>query len=268
MNILEQIIAERWGDVAEVKRAVPLEGLLERAQDRVHHSLVERMRSAGTRIVAEVKKASPSAGLLRPDYDPAAMAAMYEVAGAIGVSVLTEPRHFLGSGAHLEQVRQAVDLPVLRKDFMCDPYQVAEAAAWGADVVLLIVAALDQHTLHTLHAAARSFGLDVLAEAHDEREVDAALGLEDALVGVNSRNLKTLETDLATARALAGAIPAGRCSVAESGIRTRADVESLEALGYNGFLVGEAIVGAEDPAATLAALLGGAAAGRRSDDAG
>ena len=167
VDILEQIMNERREAVAETQKAVPVEALRERAADRVHHCLVDALNGAGTAIVAEVKKASPSAGMLRPDYDPGAMAAIYEANGACGISVLTEPKHFLGSAAHLEAVRSAVSLPVLRKDFMCDPYQVAEAAAWGADVILLIVAALDDDLMWTLYEAARELGLDVLVESHN-----------------------------------------------------------------------------------------------------
>ena len=255
MDILDSIMAERRADVEVARRAVPVELLKEQASGRSYHSLIERVK-AGPCIIAETKKASPSAGLLQPDYDPAAIARAYEDAGAGGISVLTEPRHFLGDASHLRAVRATVDLPVLRKDFLCDVYQVYEAAAWGADVILLIVAALDSSTLHELHAAATELGLDVLAEAHTAAEVDIALGLEGAIVGVNSRNLKTLKTDLAVARELAARIPSECASIAESGIRTRADIEGLAALGYGGFLIGESLVGSADPGAKLRELLG------------
>jgi len=247
---------ERRAAVADAQQAVPVGALRERAVGRVHHSLVEALGGTGTSIVAEVKKASPSAGLLRPDYDPGAMAAIYEANGACGISVLTEPKHFLGRAAHLEAVRAAVSLPVLRKDFMCDPYQVLEAAAWGADVVLLIVAALDDGLMRELYDTARELGLDVLAESHNEAELERALALEDAVVGVNSRNLKTLKTDLAVAHAVSGQIPGDRLSLAESGIKTREDIEGLTGVGYSGFLIGESIVGHEDPGAKLRELLG------------
>jgi indole-3-glycerol phosphate synthase len=256
LDILEQIMGERRVAVVEAQKVVPVEALRERAAGRVHHSLVDALGGAGTSIVAEVKKASPSAGLLRPDYDPGAMAATYEANGACGISVLTEPKHFLGSAAHLEAVRATVSLPVLRKDFMCDPYQVFEAAAWGADVILLIVAALDDGLMRELYDTARELGLDVLAESHNEEELDRALALEDAIVGVNSRNLKTLKTDLAVAHAMSGKIPADRLSLAESGIKTRQDIERLTGAGYSGFLIGESIVGHEDPGAKLRELLG------------
>ncbi len=249
-------MGERRAAVEEAQKSVPMEALRERAADRVHHSLVESLGSAETSIVAEVKKASPSAGLLRPDYDAGAVAAVYEANGACGISVLTEPKHFLGSAAHLEAVRAAVSLPVLRKDFMCDPYQVFEAAAWGADVILVIAAALDDGLMRNLYDTARELGLDVLAESHSGEELERALALEDAIVGVNSRNLKTLKTDLGVARGLSDRIPADRLSVAESGIKTRADIEGLSGAGYSGFLIGESIVGQEDPGAKLRELLG------------
>jgi indole-3-glycerol phosphate synthase len=257
MNVLESIMAERLADAREARRGQPLEELKRRSAARTHHSLADSLGAGGgSRIIAEVKRASPSAGILCPGYRPEAIAACYEKAGAAGVSVLTEPRHFQGRLEHLEAVREAVALPVLRKDFTGDVYQVWEAAAWGADVVLLIVAALDRGTLEELYATAVGCGLDVLVETHTREELEAALALDRAIVGVNSRNLKTLKTDLGAARELARHIPANRLSVAESGIRERADIEELEALGYSGFLVGETLMRAEDPAAALQRLMG------------
>lgn len=256
MNILQQIVAERRADVETTRRETPLEALREQASVRVHHSLAARLRKrGGTHIIAETKKASPSAGVLRPDYRPADIARLYDKAGACGVSVLTEPRHFLGSGDDLKQVRAVTDLPILRKEFIGDGYQIAEAAAWGADVVLLIAAALAESELRDLHACACEYGLEVLVESHTAEELDLALTLPDAIIGVNSRNLKTLKTNLAVVRVLANEIPADRVSIAESGIRTRADIDSLEQLGYNGFLIGESILSANNPAAKLWELL-------------
>jgi indole-3-glycerol phosphate synthase len=257
MDLLESIMAERKADVEAARGSVPLEQLLEEAQDRTHHSLSEALLSrSGACIVAEMKRASPSAGLLREDYDPAALARTYARAGASAVSVLTEPRHFLGAERHLRQAREAVALPILRKDFICEPYQVAEAAAWGADVVLLIAAALSQPLLWALHEQALALGLDVLAETHSADEVDLVLGLDRAIIGVNSRNLRTLKTDLSVARRLAERIPPGRLAIAESGISDRAEVVELAGAGYDGFLIGEAIVGGQDPGGALAELLG------------
>ena len=256
-DILQRIMDERRADVADARGRVPVEALRERAAGRVHRSLVERLgRGAGTRVIAEMKKASPSAGVLREDYRPAEIATAYAAAGAAGLSVLTEPRHFLGSGDHLCAVRAVTDLPILRKDFICDPYQVHEAAAWGADVVLLIAAVLDDGLMRGLYDAAVGLGLEVLAEAHTREELERAAALEGAILGVNSRDLKTLKTDLATAQSLAEHLPAGRPTIAESGIRTRADIERLKSAGYGGFLVGESLLGAPEPGKRLAELLG------------
>jgi indole-3-glycerol phosphate synthase len=256
MNLLAAIMAERKADVQTAKNVVAEAALRELARGRVHHSLVARLRGTpGTRVIAEVKKASPSAGVLRADYRPAELARGYERAGAVGVSVLTAPRHFQGSAQHLREVRRAVELPLLRKDFMCDPYQIAEAAAWGADVVLLIVAALEPALLRALYEAALAFGLEVLAEAHTEDELRTALDLNEAIVGINSRDLKTLKTDLAVAARLVENVPDGRPAIAESGIASRVEIERLEAAGFDGFLIGEALLRHADPAAKLREFL-------------
>ena len=208
MNILESIVEERRRDVDRAREKTSEAMLRARAAARTHHGLRERLGAGDCpHVIAEMKQASPSAGLLRKDYDPAAIAARYEAAGACGISVLTEPRHFLGSADHLVAARGACALPILRKDFLCDPYQVLEAAAWGADVVLVILAALTPGQADALYHAARENGLDVLAEAHTAREVEAALAWDEAIVGVNSRDLKTLKTDLRTARELAPPTP-------------------------------------------------------------
>ncbi|MDI6774175.1 MAG: indole-3-glycerol phosphate synthase TrpC [Verrucomicrobiota bacterium] len=257
MDVLRAIMAQRKADAAAARRAAPLVELEKEAKKRRRHSLVERLNAAtGTCVIAETKKASPSAGLLRARYRPGEIARGYEKAGAVGISVLTEPRHFLGSEQHLREVRKAVDLPVLRKDFLCDPYQVAEAAAWGADVVLLIAAALSRRRLWELYEAARGYGMEVLVEARAAKELKLALALPDVIVGVNNRNLKTLKTDLAVAEKLADLVPKGRLAIAESGIKTRADITELEDLGYRGFLIGEALMRCPDPAAKLRALIG------------
>lgn len=256
MNILEQIMEERRTAVAVAQAQIPESVLAPAAARRVHHSLKERLnvRDGHTCIVAEMKKASPSAGVLRADYDPAAMARSYEANGAVGLSVLTEPLHFLGSEEHLRAARAATPLPLLRKDFIGDVYQVIEAAAWGADVILLIAAALPDELMRRLYERALTLGLEVLAEVHTLTELKRVLPLEEAMIGVNSRDLKTLRTDLATAHLLASKIPSGRLSIAESGISSRAEIEALEAAGYNGFLIGEALVRQGDPGAGLAAL--------------
>lgn len=256
MNILDRIMAERREAVSEARRRVPLAFLRERAAGRRPPGFRAALRTGpGTRIIAEMKKASPSAGVLRPDYDPVGLGRAYEAAGAAALSVLTEPLHFLGSGEHLQAVRAAVQLPILRKDFVCDAYQIWEAAAWGADAVLLIAAALDPRAMRDLYDEAMAAGIEVLAEAHNEDEVAAVLELPEAAVGVNSRDLKTLKTDLAVARRLAAIIPASRIRIAESGIRTRADILALEAVGYDAFLVGESLLRDADSAAPLRRLM-------------
>jgi len=257
VNILHRIMAERREAVAAARREIPEERLREAAAGRVHHSLAAVLAAGGaTHIVAEMKQASPSAGRLRAAYDPAAIAAGYAAAGAAGLSVLTEPNHFLGSAEHLRAARAATDLPILRKDFLCDPYQVLEAAAWGADVVLLIVAALDDARMRDLYAAALAEGLEVLVEAHTAAELERALALETAIPGVNSRNLQTLNTDLSVAAELARHLPRNRPAIGESGIRDRSDITRLEALGYRGFLVGETLMRGAAPAEELRRLRG------------
>ncbi len=258
MNILECIMAERRTAVRAAQAQVPAASLRAAAAGRVYHRLKPRLRDRGgqTCVVAEMKKASPSAGLLRPDYDPAAIARSYTAAGAAGLSVLTEPLHFLGSEAHLRAARAATDRPVLRKDFMVDAYQVTEAAAWGADVILLIAAGLPDGLMRTLYEQALALGLEVLAEVHTHEELERVLPLGEAIIGVNSRNLKTLKTDLATAHALVAEIPPGRLSMAESGISCRDEILALETAGYDGFLIGESLLRHSDPGAALAALCG------------
>lgn len=254
MNLLQQIVRERLADVAAA--TVPLSELKAMASGRLHHSLIEAIRTnAGISIIAETKKASPSADVIAPDYHPHRIASIYAANGATGVSVLTEPHYFQGEAAHLQAVRAAVNLPVLRKDFIADPYQIAEAAAWGADVVLLIVAALTMDQLRRLYEISGEFGLEVLAEAHTAAEVEAALRLETAMIGVNSRDLKTFKTDLQVAIDLAAMIPDDRISIAESGIRNAADIRTLSAVGYGGFLIGESLMRASDPGAVLRELI-------------
>lgn len=257
MDVLSQIMRERQAAVREAKRLVPLRDLIEEAEQRVHRSLVDRLRLApAPRIVAEVKKASPSAGLLRPVYAPARIARAYAGAGAVGISVLTEPLHFLGGEKDLRAVRRAVTLPILRKDFICDPYQLAEAAAWGADVVLLIVAALDRRLCEILYKESCELDLEVVVEVHTREELKVALACETAIIGVNSRNLKTLKTDLATARELVESIPEDRLCIAESGIKTHEDIAGLQTAGYDGFLIGESLLRQRSPGGALRKLVG------------
>jgi indole-3-glycerol phosphate synthase len=212
----------------------------------------------GPALVAEVKRRSPSRGEIRADLDPAALAAAYAAGGAAAVSVLTEPRHFGGSPEDLLAVRAAVDLPVLRKDFVTTPYQVWEARAWGADAVLLIVAALDKAALARLLEETAAAGMDALVEVHTRAEAAAAAAAGARLVGVNARDLATLELDHGRFAAVRGALPAGAVLVAESGIRTRADVLAAATAGADAVLVGEHLVRAQDPMRAVRDLLDGA----------
>ncbi|MEI6704967.1 MAG: indole-3-glycerol phosphate synthase TrpC, partial [Deltaproteobacteria bacterium] len=202
-----------------------------------------------------VKKASPSAGMICKDYDPGATAQLYEKGGAIAVSVLTEPHRFLGNTEHMVAVRKTVSLPILRKDFICDPYQIYEARAAGADAILLIAAMLNLEQLREFHAVAKEINLDVLLEVHDETEMDTALQTDCTLIGVNNRNLRTFVTDLGTTARLARMIPADHLLVAESGINSRADIVRLKADGAKVFLIGESMIREEDIGAKLQELL-------------
>ena len=209
------------------------------------------MAAGEAAVIAEIKKASPSKGVIREDFDPVAIAEAYQRGGAACLSVLTDRDFFQGHEDYLSAAREACDLPVIRKDFIVDPYQVVEARAIGADCILLIVAALDDATLAELDAAARELGMDVLVEVHDRTELERALRLELDLVGINNRNLRTFETRLETTLDLLDAVPPGCLVVTESGIHGRADVARMRASGVHAFLVGEAFMRAEDPGAEL-----------------
>ena len=257
-DLLAAIVAATRTRVADAQRREPLPAVEARAAHRQPRgdAFAAALKRAGeANVIAECKRRSPSRGVLRAAYDPVAIARSYEAAGAAALSVLTEPMFFDGSLAHLEAVRDAVALPLLRKDFIVDSYQIAEAAAAGADAILLIVAALDAATLETLMQDARRRGLAVLVEVHTDAELDVALTAGAALVGINNRNLRTLTVDVGLSERLAARLPSAVTAVSESGLRTGADLARFASLGYKAFLIGERFMTAPDPGAALAGLL-------------
>lgn len=258
-NILQQILSVKREEVAAAKQREPLTELRARAQaaDKPRDflgALRTKIAAGRPAVIAEVKKASPSKGVLRPEFDPVAIAKSYARHGAACLSVLTDMQFFMGSPEHLVQARAASGLPVLRKDFLLEPYQVVEARAMGADGILLIVAALDDAAMRDLEQAASELGMAVLVEVHDGGELDRALRLKTPLLGINNRNLRTFETRLETTLELLERIPADRLVITESGIVAPADVKRMRAAGVNAFLIGEALMRAPDPGAELAKL--------------
>src|SRR5215471_3011507 len=246
-DVLAEICAEKRAHVARRKTAVSeatlLAGVSEAPPVRPFAAALEQHLAEGRHgLIAEIKKASPSAGLIRKDFDPPMLARAYEAGGASCLSVLTDTPYFQGSDEDLAAARNAVGLPVLRKDFIIDPYQIIESRCIGADCILLIMAALSDEIAAELAGAARQLGLDVLAEVHDGAELDRALRLGVRLIGINNRDLRTLETDLRTTERLAPRVPAERLVVAESGIRQPDDLDRLAASGARCFLVGESLM--------------------------
>jgi indole-3-glycerol phosphate synthase len=255
-DVLSAIVASSRRAAAERARALPLEALARKASVAAPRGALfeAQLAEPGVRIIAECKRRSPSRGILRADFDPAAIAKGYERAGAAAISVLTEPSFFDGSIAHLQAVRSAVQVPVLRKDFIVTEYQVVEARAIGADAVLLIVAALEQPELEALLAAAAGLDLAALVEVHTAEELRRAAAAGARIIGVNGRNLRTLTVDLGVFDALRPDMPPGSISVAESGLRSADDLRRLRASGYSAFLIGERFMTEDDPGAALGAL--------------
>lgn len=259
-DVLVRILADKAREVAERMEAVPLAEMERRAASApalrdFTAALCDKVAEGRTGLIAEIKRASPSGGLIRDPFDPPALAQDYASAGAACLSILTDAPYFQGTPDHLKAARQACALPVLRKDFMIAPYQVFEARAMGADCILLIMAALTDDQANELEEIARSLDMAVLAEVHDQRELDRALGLETRLIGINNRNLRTLKTDLATTEELAPLVPADRIPVAESGIRTAEDVRRMAAVGARCILVGEHLMRQPDVAAAARELV-------------
>lgn len=255
--ILDSIVRDKRTDLAATKDRVPVTQLRQRPLfQQARRGFEQALAAQGRAIVAEVKKASPSKGLIRADFDPVAIAVRYADCGARAISVLTEERYFLGHLDYLARIRESVDVPLLRKDFIVDAYQLYEARAYGADAVLLIVAILTDAELTELMWLAEELNLSALVEVHSGDELDRALNAGARIVGVNNRDLRTFHTTLETTEQLAPRAPRGVLVIAESGIDTIADIERLERGGVRAFLVGETLMRASDPGAKLAELLG------------
>ena len=258
--ILDKILQTKQQEVAVARQQLPLTELRQKLTGlqatRGFARALRQRSAAGIAIIAEVKKGSPSKGIIRADFDPVAIAQSYQRAGATCLSVLTDEQYFYGSLDYLGQIRGIVGLPLLRKDFIIDPYQVYQARLAGADAILLIAAALTDEQLREFSELARELRLDTLLEIHDAEELERALELPVDLIGINNRNLKTFVTDLGITEQLAGRIPKQQLAVAESGINNRADIERLRAAGAGAFLIGESLMREENIEAKLSSLIG------------
>jgi len=259
-NILDRILETKRADVAARKATIALSTIDARIHvqtpPRGFRAALDAKAATGHALVAEIKKASPSKGLIRTDFDPPAHARAYQAGGAACLSVLTDERWFQGADDYLTAARAACDLPVLRKDFMVDPWQVPESRALGADAILLIMAALDDGLLAEIEASALDCGMDVLVEVHDEREMERAMKLKSRLIGVNNRDLRDFTVDFARTYELIGKAPADCTFVAESGLMTRADLDEMAAHGVHCFLIGEALMRQADVEAATRAMVG------------
>ncbi|MCX7555122.1 indole-3-glycerol phosphate synthase TrpC [Marinicella sp. S1101] len=261
-NILDQIIATKHDEVAAGKTQQSISDFRKAIEKQTscrgfYHAIENQLIKGETAVIAEVKKASPSKGIIRADFDPVAIAQSYLKGGATCLSVLTDQQYFKGSNDYLLAVRQEVGLPVLRKDFMVDAWQIYQSRALGADCVLLIVACLDDEKLHELHDLAIDLGMDVLVEVHDEVEMQRALNTPARLIGINNRNLKTFETSLTTSEALVQMVDEDRIVVSESGIHFSPDIEFLQQHDINTYLIGESFMRHADPGIQLKRLMNG-----------
>ena len=260
-DILNKIIATKHDEIAALMRVKPLSLMRAEAQSRrdvrdFAAAIEAKIAAGGSAVIAEIKKASPSKGTLRENFAPAEIAKSYQVGGAACLSVLTDAAYFQGSAEYLKLARAACNLPVIRKDFIVDAYQVYEARAMGADCILLIVGALELHQMQALEMLAHELGMAVLVESHDAAELDAALTLKTPLIGINNRDLRTFNVSLSTTTDLLAKIPSGKRVITESGILTSEDVAHLRSHDVHAYLVGEAFMRAPDPGAALARLFG------------
>ena len=262
MSVLEKIAAYKRVEVSEAKKARPLRMLMQDARHatapRGFHAALDKAKEEGRPgLIAEIKKASPSAGVIRADFDPESLARDYEKGGATCLSVITDTPSFQGAPDDLRVARQATHLPVLRKDFMLDPYQIVQSRALGADCILVILAMVDDTVAAKLLGAAREWGMDAIIEVHDEEELARAFQFDFGLIGINNRNLKTFTTDIETSIRLRSRVPDGRHVVAESGLSKSDDLTKLAACGISSYLIGESLMRADDVEAATHSLLSG-----------